>query len=264
MEYNEFFRQIGKKIQQLSKIFGDKIASFEFERNPFGDISVYIDKKAQEIVVESIIKESIKCTLLSEESGFLDFGQKYPLFIVDPIDGSLNATRGIPYSAFSIAKATSASSNSIQEAYVLNLSTSDEFFAAKSNGAYLNTKQIKKLSLKNRIAAIEGIKQQTNLDDLKNIYKSFYRVRSMGSVALDMCYLACGSIDAFFHIQPSRIIDFAAAKLIVEESGGALFEFSSKNPYNIPIDQEKHKPFWAVADILDLDEYYTIVFGGNL
>ena len=260
MIYVDFFKDLGKKIQQLNKFFGEKIASFEFEENPFGDVSVYIDKKAQEIVVESIIKESIKCTLLSEESGFLDFGQKYPLFIVDPIDGSLNAKRGIPYSAFSIAYSTSDSSDFINEAYVLNLSTSDEFFASKSNGAYLNGKQIKKLSLKNYIAAIEGIKRQTNLDDLKKIYKSFYRVRSMGSVALDLCYLACGRIDVFFHIQPSRIIDFAAAKLIVEESGGVLLEFESKNLYNVPIDQEKHKPFWAVAELTNIDEFYNKVF----
>jgi myo-inositol-1(or 4)-monophosphatase len=113
MTYIELFKEIGKQIITLNKYFGNKIATQEFEINPFGDKSVFIDKKAQDIIVETIIKQSIKCTLLSEESGLLDFGQKYPLFIVDPIDGSLNAKRGIPYSAFSIALAYSQTSDSI-------------------------------------------------------------------------------------------------------------------------------------------------------
>lgn len=264
MIYIDFFKSIGKKILTLTKYFGNKIASQEFETNPFGDISVFIDKKAQEIVIESIIKQSIKCMLLSEESGFLDFGKQYPLFIVDPIDGSLNAKRGVPYCAFSIAVANSNQSDSIFEAYVINLATADEFFASKNEGAYINNDIIKKIYLKDEIAAIEGIKRQTNFDDLKNIYKNFYRIRSMGSVALDLCYLSLGSIDAFFHIQQSRIIDYAAGKLILEETGGSLFEFSSKKPYIAPIDMQKHLPFWAVSDIRKLDIFYKKVFWGKV
>lgn len=264
MIYIDFFKEIGKQIMSLKKYFGNKIASQEFETNPFGDISVFIDKKAQEIVVESIIKHSIKCSLLSEESGFLDFGQKYPLFIVDPIDGSLNAKKGIPYSAFSIALAYSKTSDSIEEAYVLNLSNADEFFAIKNKGSFINNKPLKKLSTVSEIASIEGIKRQTNLDDLKNIFKSFHRIRSMGSVALDLCYLGLGSIDVFFHIQPSRIIDYAAGKLILEETGGGLFELGSKTPYIAPINTNKDKPFWALSDIGKLHYFYDKIYVGGI
>lgn len=260
MTYIDFFKELGKQIITLNRYFGNKIASQEFEINPFGDKSVFIDKKAQEIIVESIIKQSIKCTLLSEESGLLDFGQKYPLFIVDPIDGSLNAKRGIPYSAFSIAQACAQTSDSIEEAYVLNLSNSDEFFAIKNKGSFLNNKPIQKLLTASEIASIEGIKRQTNLDDLKNIFKNFHRIRSMGSVALDLCYLAAGSIDVFFHIQPSRIIDYAAAKLVLEETGGGIFEWDSKMPYIAPIDTSKDKPFWALSDIKKLDYFYNKIY----
>ncbi len=264
MMYIEFFKSIGQQILALNKYFGSITANVEFETNPFGDISVFIDKKAQEIVIESIIKQSIKCSLLSEESGLLDFGATYPLFIVDPIDGSLNAKRGIPYSAFSIAAANSQFSDSIFEAYVLNLATNDEFFAIKRNGAYFNNKPITKLSLKRKIAAIEGINQHVNLDSLKNIYKSFYRIRSMGSVALDLCYLSLGSIDVFFHLQPSRIIDYAAAKLIIEETNGGLFEFNSTKPFIAPLTTEVAKPFWAISDINDLTVYFNKIFSGGV
>lgn len=260
----DFFRQLGQKILQLNSYFGTAIASKEFEKNPFGDISVFIDKRAQEIVLKTIKKNDIECTLLSEESGLLDCGAKKPVLIVDPIDGSLNAKRGLPYSAFSIAVAFGEKSDCISEAYVINLSNGDEFWAIQGKGAYLNNEPIKKISQKDEIVAIEGIKKQTNLDSLRNIFTNFHRVRTMGSVALDMCYLATGAFDVFFHIQPSRIIDYAAAKLIAEECGGGLFEFNSKEKYITKIGLQRDKPFWAVSNIKKTEDIYNRIFGGNL
>jgi len=182
---------------------------------------------AEDIVVNELKNSNFKFTLLSEEAGKLDYGAGLPIIIVDPIDGSLNAKRGVPYFAFSIALSAGYTTDDIKCAYVINLANKDEFYAVKSEGAFYNRHKIKNTNTDLNVASVEGIKKETDKELLHNIYSSFYKVRQMGSVALDMCYLAIGGFDLFLHIQPSRIIDYAAAKLILEESNGATFYYNN-------------------------------------
>jgi len=99
-----------------------------------------IDKIAEDIAVEKIQETSLPVNLLSEEAGFLDFGGIYTI-ILDPIDGTRNAIRGIPFYAVSVAIGKDRLKD-VEYGIVINIPTGDTFFAEKGKGSYLNNHRI--------------------------------------------------------------------------------------------------------------------------
>ncbi len=245
----ELFKQIGHKVcESTKKIAGSIESKQELTNGAFGDTTVYIDKLAEDIIINSIKESGLKCTILSEEKGWLKLGSELPIVIIDPIDGSLNAKRLIPYYSVSIALSYGFTTDDISLGYVINLSNKDEFWAIKDSGAYFNNKRIKTASNSLNLAVVEGLKKESSAELLKFIYSNFYKIRQVGSAALDMCYLSLGSFDVFLHIQQSRIIDYAAAKIILEESSGGMFVLGSSNHFKENITIEKGRKFFCLSN----------------
>jgi len=249
-QWIELFRSIGKEIyKKVAEIAGSKEAKRVIGEGKFGDNTVYIDKFAEDKVINRIFNSGMACSILTEEKGWVDVKGKYPIVIVDPIDGSLNAKRGIPYYALSIGLAFDKTTESIECGYVINLANGDEFWAIKRNGAFFNGERIASQNLKRiSVVSVEGLKKETELKLLQKIFMSFYRVRQSGSTALDMCYTATGAFDTFLHLDKARIVDYAAAKVILEEVGGGLYEWISENPFECEISMEKVRPFIATPE----------------
>jgi len=253
-EWIELFKSIGESVKAaISPLIGSNKAKEIIGRGEFGDNTVYIDKLSEDIVVESIFKSGFECSILTEEKGWIEIGAKYPIVIVDPLDGSLNAKRGIPYFALSIGVAFGDSIDTIKCGYVLNLSNSDEFWAIEEKGAFLNGNRLKNSANDVSVVAVEGLKKKTERELVNRIFSSFYRVRQSGSTALDICYTASSSFDAFLHIDPARVVDYAAGKIILEESGGGFFEWLSRDRFTAEITMEKTRPFMAVPHIISVD-----------
>ncbi len=260
--YLELFQQIASKIDiRLKDTFGTDEAKEELKYGAFGDMTVYIDKIAEDIVLDAIENSNLKCSVLSEETGLVEFGDKLPIVVVDPIDGSLNAKRGLPYFSFSIALSEGLSTNDIVVGLVKNLSNKDEFYAIKGQGAYLNKKKIQSKSRQLNIVAVEGFKKNSSSEFVSFVYKHFNKVRQMGSMALDMCYLATGAFDVFLNVVPSRVIDYAAAKIILEEAGGKLYAWLSDKAFESSISQEKGGLFFALSDKKLIDEFLSLSEG---
>ncbi len=143
------------------------------------------------------------------------------MVLIDPIDGSKNAITGIPFYCTSIAVADNNTIGSIKMAYVINLLTGDEFFAEMGKGAFMNNKKIKRSNKKEiKIVAYEAQDPGSDIPKIMGLIKESRRTRCLGATALDLCYVACGSIDVFVSPSPSRSFDFAGGWLIVKESGG--------------------------------------------
>ncbi len=248
-QYLELFRDIANSIDfALKNIFGTSKAKEEISKGAFGDMTVYVDRVAEDIIIEKIKNSDMKCSLLSEEKGWIDFGAKFPVIIADPIDGSLNAKRGIPYFSCSLALAEGLSSNDLTVGYVRNFSNSDEFSAVKSEGSYFNGKKIETVSSKLNIIAVEGLKKSSSPDLIVSLYQNFNKVRQLGSVALDICYLSLGAFDAFLNVVPSRIIDYAAAKVILEESSGGIYCWIKDEDFVADISSDKGGKFFCVSN----------------
>ena len=219
----------------IHPILGSKKAAEKAQRGAGGDISMQIDLIAEKIVVNTLENEKVNLLLISEELGEQYIGNKEKaiksqnVLIIDPVDGSNNAVRGIPYCSISIAYAIGKSIKDIRKAVVLDLVSKDIFWAVKGEGAYLNDKKIRVSNLDlsdNCFFELNLPKNNafTSIERLKPIIERFYRIRILGSSALTLCQVAKGSMEAFINLrETNRLVDVAAGLLILKEANGRFF-----------------------------------------
>jgi myo-inositol-1(or 4)-monophosphatase len=224
----------------VKDIIGTKEGAEKIEKGAGGDISMKIDIIAENTVKDFLIKNQINITLISEESGIEYIGDETQKkgnenrLIVDPIDGSNNSSRGIPFYSVSIAFANGDNFSSVQNAVILDLNTGDVFWAVKGEGAYLNDKTIhvsEKTLSDQLIFEVDFYlwNLRKKLKNYSSILRKLYRIRVMGSAALSLCLLAKGSIDGYINFKKgSRIVDYAAGYLILKEAGGVIFSINGE------------------------------------
>jgi fructose-1,6-bisphosphatase/inositol monophosphatase family enzyme len=192
-----------------------------------GTPTSYIDKVAEDVAVKILTKSPIKVNLLSEEIGFIDFGG-HDVFVLDPVDGTRNASRGIPFYSVSLAIGSSRISN-VEYGVVKNIPTGDLFTAEKHHGAFLNTMPIRVCEMppKDILSSITLGKSSTK--KAHALAKQGY-VRSLGSASLEMCMVAIGALDYYYVGKDlMRVIDIAASTLIVREAGGFVKTVENKD-----------------------------------
>jgi len=229
----------------IHPILGSKKAAEKAQRGAGGDISMQIDLIAENIVINTLENEKVNLLLISEELGEKYIGNKEKaiknqnVLIIDPVDGSNNAVRGIPYCSISIAYAIGKSIKDIKKAVVLDLVSKDIYWAVKGEGAYLNDKkiQVSNLDLSDNCFFELNLPKKNafqNLGKLKPIIERFHRIRILGSSALTLCQVAKGSMEAFINLRESnRLVDVAAGLLILKEANGQFFSLDG-----IEIDQK--------------------------
>ena len=253
----EFLKQLALNIyDEIHPILGTRAASQKFSRGAGGDISMQIDLLAEKILIESLENASINILLISEEIGEKYIGNKElavknkNVLIVDPVDGSNNAARGIPYCSVSIAYAIGNTADSIKKAVVLDLVTKDIYWAVKGEGAYLNEEEIhvSDLDIKDRCYCEINLSKRNifkNIDNIRSILQQFHRIRILGSSALTLCQIAKGSMEAFINLRDSnRLVDVAAGSLILQEAGGKMM-FINGEEINGELSINLRFPFFA-------------------
>jgi fructose-1,6-bisphosphatase/inositol monophosphatase family enzyme len=219
----------------IHPLLGLKQASEETQRGAGGDITMKIDTVAENSIIHFLEDTNLDILLISEEIGEKFIGNKervmknQNVLIVDPVDGSNNAVRGIPYCSVSIAYAIGRNISDIKKAVVLDLVSKDIYWASKGEGAYLNDRKIKvsSLDLSNKCFFELNLPEKTAFEylaQMKHIIQRFYRTRILGSSALSLCQVARGSMEAFINLRASnRLVDVAAGYLILKEAGGRFF-----------------------------------------
>lgn len=194
-----------------------------------GDETTAIDRAAEDAVVarlERLHAAGLDFTLVYEELGERAFGDgAAPTRVVlDPIDGSLNAKRGIPFFSLSIAAAEGAAMKDVVFGYVFDFGTREEWTAQRGGGAFLNGEPLNGPGPKDEIEIVSFEATRTDLvaEKAPGIVGLAYRMRIMGSLALSLCHLAAGRVDAVCSLKPARSVDIAAAQLLVRERGFAI------------------------------------------
>jgi fructose-1,6-bisphosphatase/inositol monophosphatase family enzyme len=191
-----------------------------------GTPTKYIDKIAEDVAINFIKKSDINVNILSEESGFLDFNGEYT-FVLDPVDGTRNAYRGIPYYSVSLGVGKNMLKD-IEYGVVKNIPTGDIYFAEKMQGAFLNKKRflVPDMPAKEILSSITLGK---NCDKLTLSLAKEGNVRSLGSASLEICMVAIGALD--YYVVGSeylRVTDIAASVLIIREAGGIVTNIFGK------------------------------------
>jgi myo-inositol-1(or 4)-monophosphatase len=192
-----------------------------------GDETTAIDAAAEATIVrrlEQAHEQGIEFRLVSEELGERSFGADSTVVVVDPIDGSVNSKRGIPFFAFSLAVADGPAMDDVHYGYVYDFGTGEEWTAERGQGARLNGHELGETRPKEEIEILSFEATVTALvaDRVEAFRGLAERVRIMGSLALSLCHLAAGRVDGVCSLKPARAVDIAAAQLLVRECGLAI------------------------------------------
>ncbi len=192
-----------------------------------GDETTAVDAAAEAAVVRVLEEEVAEgFTLVSEELGERVFGDGGTglRVVCDPIDGSLNAKRGFPLFALSLAVADGPGMEDVFFAYVLDFGTGEEWTATRGEGARLNGEPLTGPGPKDEIelCVIEATRTDLLAEAVGRFVGFAYRTRVFGSLALLLCHLAAGRVDAACSLKPARSVDIAAAQLLVRERGLAI------------------------------------------
>jgi myo-inositol-1(or 4)-monophosphatase len=204
-----------------------------------GDETTAIDQAAEEAILARI--EAAAGSVVSEEVGRVG-GSGFPLVVVDPIDGSLNAKRGIPFFSLSIAVAEGETMNDVVFAFVHDFGTREEWTARRGEGAWLGGVPLGAVKPKGEVEILSFEATRTSLvaRDAPKVADLAHRLRIMGSLALSLCHLAAGRVDAVCSLKPARSVDIAAAQLLCTEVGLALDLFDVEEPFGAaPLDLEQ-------------------------
>jgi myo-inositol-1(or 4)-monophosphatase len=191
-------------------------------RGEGGDDTTAIDAEAERVVVARLEAEGGDFTLVSEELGIRPARAGSRTFVVvDPIDGSINAKRGIPFFSLSIAVADGPAMGDVHFGYVYDFGSDEEWFAERGEGAKLDDEALHASAREH----IELLSMEATRTDLVAQHAPAFvpvarRIRVMGSLALSLCHLAAGRVDAVCSLKDARSVDIAAGQLIVAESGG--------------------------------------------
>jgi myo-inositol-1(or 4)-monophosphatase len=210
-----------------------------------GDETTAVDAAAERAVLRHF--SDVRARIVSEEAGIAGDGPV--TVVVDPIDGSLNAKRGIPFFSVSIAIAEGDTMDDVVFGYVYDFGTGEEWTARRGEGAFLDgaplTGRPKDVL---EILSFEATTTAYVAASAARFQGVAHRLRVMGSLAISLCHLAAGRVDGVVALKPARSVDIAAAQLLVRERG-----FSIELP-DAP-------PFGTAA--LDLEGRSRVAAAGN-
>jgi len=262
MENIDVLRQVSQRIYyNVKDLAGTEGAAGDFGRGAGGDISRNIDIIAEKTVLDYLKEIKFDCIVLGEECGRVELSKKPKGFLImDAIDGSANAVRGVPFFCSSLAFASNDKLSSITDGVITNLTTGEMYWASKGKGAFCNEKKIE-VHKKDPVYKIVGINTSgASKELLKKLYPLFEQhnhTRHFGANALEMAFFATGLMDIFIDLRDRiRIQDIAAGYLLVKEAGGILLD-ENLNPLDADLSYETRVSFIAAAnkkilnDVLD-------------
>jgi myo-inositol-1(or 4)-monophosphatase len=215
-------------------------------RGEGGDETTAIDAAAEAAILERFRSDDVR--VVSEEIGIVGDGPW--TVVVDPIDGSLNAKRGIPFFSISIAVAEGNTMDDVVFGYVFDFGTREEWTARRGGGAQLAgaplTERPKDVL---EILSFEATTSAYVADHAEAMRGLAYRLRVMGSLAITLCHFAAGRVDGVVSLKPARSVDIAAAQLLVREQG-LVIELPAAQPFgSAPLDLEPRSRVVAAGTV---------------
>jgi myo-inositol-1(or 4)-monophosphatase len=204
-----------------------------------GDETTAIDAAAEEAVLRRLRELDGGFVVVSEEVGEVEVGGGGPWrVVVDPIDGSLNAKRDIPFFSLSVAAADGETMGDVAFGYVYDFGSGEEWTAVRGGGAFLDGRPLGGVRPKDEIELLsfEATTTAEVAERAAAVAGTAYRLRIMGSLALSLCHLAAGRVDGVCSLKPARSVDIAAAQLLVREVGLAIELFEDPPFEAAPLD----------------------------
>jgi myo-inositol-1(or 4)-monophosphatase len=231
----------------------------EIGRGEGGDTTVAIDAAAEAAifaVLDELHRAGHTFAALSEERGEVAFGATEPRVVIDPIDGSLNAKRGLPHHSLSLAVADGPTVGDVAFGFVFDFGPGEEWVAARGEGAWLDGRRLDPGLPERRdgegrleVLAIESADPRWVAAASEGLRESSHRLRVIGSIAISLCQVAAARVDGMISLRSCRSFDAAAAVLVVREAGGHAAFPACPEPLGAPLDLEPRSPVVAARNV---------------
>lgn len=219
MSQLEVLRKIGETVRDVitdryPKGGGGRI----IKQGADGDWTREIDQIAENAAFDIIHELGLDWNIISEESGFIK-GEGETTLLLDPIDGSYNATNGLPF--YSTSLALRDGDGYLTSGVVMDIPMNRCFYAEKGEGAFVDGVTIKTRPYKEEEAVFSSFLGPGAMEENRAILSWPRRGRYFGSISLELCFVAKGALDMFaLFSRVPRIMDIAAGHLILKEAGG--------------------------------------------
>jgi len=233
----------------------DSVSERTGGQNPFGDNTLLLDQSAEDSIITVLESSDTVFKILTEERGLISPDKKPEyLAVIDPIDGSTNLERGLPFCAVGISAvpySEKMSSDDVELSIIDSIFTHETYTAETGKGARLNGKQITPSD------DVEPSKAIISYDTKKSMKSTFghkslqtlqsvYDMRRTGSNLLDLCWTASGALDAMVDLRDILPIVHVSGTHMVFEAGGFVLD-SHGNRFNQDFDMNKRMSFVAAS-----------------
>lgn len=223
-----------------------------------GDLALVIDRAVEDAVFDELEAIGQPLVAISEERGEVVIGGGGPVHVViDPIDGSRNAKRGLELFALSIAVASGRTMGDVEFGYVHDFGRGEDWWAWRGKGAHLAGERLPALDTGGEL---EMVGLETVHPALVARHAAALeatgaaRLRGVGSIALSLCYVAAGRLDGLVSLGLTRSVDSAAGQLLVREAGGVVaFPEADGDPMAASVDLDMRSRIVAAASAAQLE-----------
>jgi myo-inositol-1(or 4)-monophosphatase len=233
METIDFLKEVtGELHVRVRELFLTSLdVSKEIAIGADGEPTTYIDKYTEDFLINSL-SQKFKCNIMSEEAGIRKcetVGE--PTFIIDPIDGTTNAKRKLPFFSCSLAL---LEDRRVIAGFVRDLYNGDYFYAVEGQGVKYDDRTVSVSPFSSIDKAMFLLTHPVSGKDREFIGKISSRCgsfRILGCPSLEICYVASGKVHAAIQIHEkpnATIMDIAAAQLIAREAKGEVFNEEGK------------------------------------
>ena len=232
-------------------------------RGAGGDRTMEIDRAPEAAIHSALVAEApLAYELISEESGISGTPGAQWRVVVDPLDGSLNAKRGLEPFCAAIAMADGGTLADVQVAYIEDYMRGHAFSAVRGAGlpgVILDQRRFDEHLVEIVLMEVgRPDRHHFTYDDLSSMgavkRSRDMRIRQIGSLALSLCYVAVGIADVLVAAVRSRSVDIAAGLLILTEAGGGAGTLDGADLWSQGLDLERRCPFVAWRAGLDGEE----------
>jgi myo-inositol-1(or 4)-monophosphatase len=234
MEYEKFLETSIIACKEAGKILikyysENNIIEFKDDHSPV----TIADTSAENKIISILLQNHPEHSILGEETGNTDNNSEY-LWVIDPLDGTSNFSKKIPFFCTSI----SLLRNKVPIIGTIYDPIHDELFTGlKGKGSFLNNKKLefnKFQTVPTKYVSIIYSRMIKNKEEVNEIFSKLnppeYRIRNMGAAALELAYVAAGKLQGIV-INGNNPWDVCAGILLIQESGGIITDFEN-NPWN--------------------------------
>ncbi len=211
----------------LRRLFGNPRLAIRKKNDYAGSLVTRADEESEKAILARIRRNKVACTVVSEEAGMVRLGSREVVWAVDPLDGTLNYVKRIPHFAVSIGILRERKTIA---GVIYNPMLDEMFTAIRGHGAHLDGKRIRvsrAQHLRDSSLIFEWWVPEPSIPSPLQFEERLCcftrRIRSPGSVALNLCSVAAGRFDGLVTVfRKAPVFETASGSLITQEAGGIV------------------------------------------